>query len=85
MKFWVGSNDVGPNGYSGLSDINAPDLDKAKRLAAFMFNKLPVDPRRKDKTLRLAIVPWIEIDTIHGGTDPGGLRVPSKYVVEIKK
>lgn len=85
MKFWVGSNDVGPHGFSGLTEIDAPDLDKAKRLAALMFDKLPVDPRRKDRVLRIAVVPREEMRNIPGGTSPGGIKVPSQYVVEIKK
>lgn len=85
MKFWVGSNDVGPHGFSGLTEIDATDLDKAKRVAALMFDKLPVDPRRTDRVLRIAVVPQKEMRNIPGGTDPGGLKVPSEYVVEIKK
>jgi len=84
MKFWVGSNDVAPHGFSGLTHIDAPDLDKAKKLATLMFDKLPVDPRRQDQTLRLAVVPSKEIRSMPGGTSPGGLQVPSKYIVEIK-
>ena len=82
MKYWVGSNDVGPHGFSGLTHINAPNLDAAKKLAALLFNKLTVDPRRQDQTLRLAVVPSKE--SIPGGTSPSGLQVPSKYIVEIK-
>jgi hypothetical protein len=85
VKFWVGSNDVGPHGFSGLTDINAPDLASAKKLAALMFDKLPVDPRRQDQTLRLAVVPSKEIRSIPGGTSSSGLIIPSEYVVEINK
>ena len=89
MKFWVGSNDVGPHGFSGLTEIDAPDLDKAKRLAALMFDMLPVLTqawlRRKDRVLRIAVVPREEMRNIPGGTGPGGIKVPSQYVVEIKK
>lgn len=98
MKFWVGSNDVGPHGFSGLTEIDAPDLDKAKRLAALMFDMLPKPttakkstwffgdrPRRKDRVLRIAVVPREEMRNIPGGTGPGGIKVPSQYVVEIKK
>jgi hypothetical protein len=83
VKFWVGSNDVGPHAYSGLTNIDAPDIDAAKRLAELMFDKLPVDPRREDTTLRLAVVPRRELK--HIGSDPGGLRPDRKYVVEIKR
>jgi hypothetical protein len=85
MKFWIGSNDVGPHGFSGLTYINAASLDEAKQKAEIRFGGLPIDPRRKDKTLRLAIVPESEMASIPGGTSPGGLRVPSKYIVECKQ
>lgn len=81
-KFWVGSNDVGPHGFSGLGEIEASSLDDAKQKAEKKFGGLPVDPRRRDKTLRLAVVPVGE--SIPGGTSPGGLRVPAKYIVECK-
>lgn len=85
MKFWVGSNDVGPHGYSGLSEIEAGSLDEAKQKAEQKFGKLPSDPRRKDKTLRLAVVPQSEMASIPGGTSPSGLRVPSKYIIEVSR
>jgi hypothetical protein len=84
MKFWIGSNDVGPYGFSGLHHIEAASLDQAKRKAEKRFGKLPIDPRRNDKALRLAVVPDSEMASIPGGTSPGGLRVPSKYIVECK-
>ena len=85
MKFRVCSNDVGPHGYSGLADIMAVSLAAAKRKAGAKFASLPVDPRRRDKTLRLAVIPISELEDIPGGTSPGGLRPPSKYIVEAKR
>jgi hypothetical protein len=84
MTFWIGSNDVSPHGFSGLREIIAASLDEAKQKAKREYGNLPVDPRRKDKTLRLAVVPRNEMSRIPGGTSPGGLRVPSKYIVECK-
>jgi hypothetical protein len=85
VKFWVGSNDVGPHEYSGLTHINATDIDKAKSLATVEFGWFPVDPRREDKTLRLAVVPKREMTAIRNVPWPNGLRIPRKYIVEIKR
>jgi hypothetical protein len=85
MKFWVGSNDVAPHGFSGLCEISAGSLDEAKQQAEMQFGHLPVDPRRKDKMLRLAVVPETEMDSIPGGRSRNGLQVPSKYIVELSR
>jgi hypothetical protein len=85
VRFRVCSNDVGPHGYSGLTDIVAPSLDDAKRKAASKFGQLPVDPRRMDRTLRLALIPLDALDDIPGGTSRGGLKPASKYVVEVQR
>jgi hypothetical protein len=76
MKFWVGSNDVDPHGYSGLCEIEAGSLDEAKQKAERQLGK---DYRR------LAVVPRSEMESITGGTSPGGLRIPSKYIVEVSR
>ena len=84
-RFWVGSNDVGPHGFSGITDTYAENLDEAKRWAKARFHDFPVDPRRRDKTLRLAVVPWDRSLELPGGTSPGGLLVEPEYIVEITR
>ena len=82
MKFWIGSNDVGPHGYSGLSIIEAATLNEAKRFAERKFGHLQVDPRRMDRTLRLAVVPMDDIRSVPGGTSQSGLSPEKRYIVE---
>jgi hypothetical protein len=88
MKFWVGSNDVAPHGFSGLCEISAGSLDEAKQKAEIQFGNLPVDRRRKDKTLRLAVVPKKQMPDIRSASatyGPNGIRIPRRYIVELSK
>jgi hypothetical protein len=86
MKFWVGSNDVAPHGFSGLCEISAGSLDEAKQKAEMQFGHLRVDPRRRDKTLRLAVVPETELKHISDDWKAAaGLQVPSEYIVELSR
>lgn len=56
MTFKVLTNDVGPNRYSMLTSIVAPSIERAMRKAQKKYADIPVDPDRRDQTLRILIL-----------------------------
>jgi hypothetical protein len=81
MKFRVMSNDVGPHQYSGLADIEAKSVSEAKYKAGVEYADLPIDPRRRDKTLRLLVLPHDKFH-LHSGTTAKIKPEAGCYVLE---
>jgi hypothetical protein len=81
MKYRIMSNDVGPNAYSGLADIQADTLEAAKKKAVRRFGHLSVDPRRLDGSLRLLVLPHDKFH-LHNGTTGRIVAEAQQYVVE---
>jgi len=83
MLYRVMSNDVGPHAYSGLDDVEARTFNAAVLQAVTRFGRLPTDPRRRDQTLRLLVLPHDKFH-LHSGTTGKILPEAERYVVEVE-
>lgn len=82
MKFKVMSNDVGSHAYSALKDVEALNVTQAMSKAESMYGHLPTDPRRRDKTLRLLVLPYNKLH-LHSGITGKIKPEAQRYVLEI--
>ena len=77
MKYRILTNDCGPHRYSCFKVIEAASQAEANRKAIKLTQDLPIDPRRKDPTLRVVALPFDY--ELEDGTDPRGGRIPDDF------